>query len=184
MQSMLKRRWLGYVAGAVTIVTGGAAGLWVGIHQVHEYQIDQRIDRFSDLIDQYATDNDLPTALVRAIVRAESGGRPRAVSKKNAVGLMQITAPAEQDVLRLRRWSGGDLTDPQYNLRIGTAYLRTLLDRFEGDLELVVAAYHMGPTGLQRLRNDYPELSSRQLIDTRVNPTTRHYCQLVRNQNP
>ena len=92
---------------------------------------------------------------------------------------MQITSPAEQDVLRLRKWDKGDLFEPEYNVRIGTAYLSLMVHRFDNDYALAVAAYHMGASRVQQLRNAHPEFSSRQLIERHANPTTRRYCRVV-----
>ena len=156
-----------------------AFGWRQGVDYVRRRQIDRRVDRYATLIRQYAEENKLPAELVRAMVRAESGGDPKAVSSKAARGLMQITDAAEQDVLRLRKWPKGDLFEPAYNIRIGTAYLRLLVHRFDHDYDLAVAAYHMGARGVVELRRAHPGLSSRDLIGAHANPTTRRYCRTV-----
>ena len=168
---------------AVIVVVGVVAGTigWrPALDYVRQRRIDARVDRYAGLIEQYARANDLPVDLVRAMVRAESGGRPRVVSSKDARGLMQITDAAEQDVLRLRRWDRGDLFEPAYNLKIGTAYLRLLAERFDHDYDLAVAAYHMGAARVAALRRAHPGLSTRALLEAHANPTTRRYCRTVR----
>ena len=151
-----------------------------GVTYLRRRQIDARVNRFLPLIQQYSGENELPPELVWAVVRAESSGDPRALSSKAARGLMQITDAAEQDVLRLRKWPKGDLFDPDYNIKIGTAYLRVLAERFDRDYDLAVAAYHMGARRVRELRQAHPELSSRELLEAHANPTTRRYCRTVR----
>ena len=101
-------------------------------------------------------------------------------SHKDAVGLMQITPITLKEVRRhhpdLPR---GDLTDPAFNLRVGTAYLAYLLDRFDGDQTLTLAAYHMGPTAVRRLQRAHPDLSPDALIDAHAGPQTRAYVKKV-----
>lgn len=86
----------------------------------------------------------LDPRLVLALVEAESSFDPNARSHKNAQGLMQlIPATAERFGVR-------DVWDPEQNLRGGMAYLRWLLDRFDGDLELALAGYNAGEGAVER----------------------------------
>ena len=143
--------------------------------EVRSYTIEKRIDRYQTIIQQQAEQTGLEVALIRAIIAAESSGRPHVESKKNAKGLMQITPIAEIDVLKHHSMVQGDLFSPDYNILIGTLYLQDLYNRFDHDLTLTVAAYHMGPTHVSRLRKEYPQLTSQQLIEQHANPTTRRY---------
>lgn len=81
--------------------------------------------------------------LVAAIVTVESRFDPEAVSYRGAVGLMQVlpSTAALPD---------GELADPQVNLDAGVGYLGWLLQSFEGELELALAAYNAGPTSVRR----------------------------------
>lgn len=117
--------------------------------------------RFSDLIDRHARARGLDPALVDAVVRAESGYRPEAVSPKGAVGLMQIMPDTG------RRFGARDLESPEDNLRAGTAYLGYLLGRF-GDLSLALAAYNAGEGAVLRYGNRIPPY-----------PETRAYVQAI-----
>jgi soluble lytic murein transglycosylase-like protein len=82
--------------------------------------------------------------LVLAVVEAESGFNPKALSPKNAQGLMQlIPATAERFGVR-------DVWDPEQNLHGGMAYLRWLLDRFDGDVKLALAGYNAGEKAVER----------------------------------
>jgi len=145
----------------------------------HRRGIERRLGHIEDRVVHHASANGLPVELVRCVIRAESGGDPRAHSDKNAKGLMQITPPAEEDALRKLEIPKGDLFDPDYNLAIGCAYLKMLHDRFDGDLHLVIAAYHMGQTRVAKLRRENPGVPSRKLVEKFAGPKTRAYTRRV-----
>ena len=145
----------------------------------HEVKKD-RVQDYETLIVENAGGTRLPVDLVRAIVLAESGGHAAARSHKGAVGLMQITPITLKEVRRQDPGlPAGDLTDPAYNLRVGTAYVAYLLDRFDGDLTLTLAAYHMGPTAVRRLQQKHARLTPDELIARHAGPQTRAYVRKV-----
>jgi hypothetical protein len=80
----------------------------------------------------------IPERLVTAVIRAESGFNPRAVSRKGAQGLMQLM-PSTASVLGVR-----NSFDPRENIEGGVRHLRGLLDRFPGNLPFAIAAYNAG----------------------------------------
>ena len=80
----------------------------------------------------------VPDQLVTAVIRAESGFNPRAVSRKGAQGLMQLM-PATASNLGVR-----NSFDPRQNIHGGVRHLRGLIDRFPGNLPLAIAAYNAG----------------------------------------
>lgn len=80
----------------------------------------------------------LPAELIHAVIVVESNYNPRAVSPKGAQGLMQLM-PAT-----IRRFGGGNAFDPRQNILMGSRYLRWLMDHFNQDMELAVAAYNAG----------------------------------------
>jgi len=86
----------------------------------------------------YAKRYRLDPALLRAVIKVESDFQPHVVSKKGAVGLMQLT-PDTAVTLRV-----ADLYDPIQNIRGGAKQLRHLLTLYEGDLKLALAAYNAG----------------------------------------
>lgn len=90
------------------------------------------------LIEREAKRQDVDAALVSAVIRAESNGNPRSVSRKGARGLMQLM-PATARRLNVRY-----VFDPADNVRGGARYLRELALRFENRPELVLAAYNAG----------------------------------------
>lgn len=86
--------------------------------------------------------HDLAPALVDAVIRRESGYRPKGRSRAGALGLMQLM-PATA------RRLGVDPLDPLANLEGGSTYLRMQLDRFGGHVDLALAAYNAGPSAVQ-----------------------------------
>ncbi len=94
-----------------------------------------------DLIDRHALAERLDPVLVRALVQVESGYNPAALSNKGAMGLMQLMPETARDL------AVGRPFEPEENVRGGTTYLRSLLDRF-GRVELALAAYNAGPSAV------------------------------------
>jgi len=168
---------------ALVLIGLPLSSLLLGLGWAWNWQPSQRmksrIAAYSDSIWRHAGNQSLPIELVQAVIRCESSGNPRAVSWKQAKGLMQITAAAERDVLEKLNFPKGDLFDPDYNILIGTAYLRQMLDRFHGDLHLALAAYHAGPTWVDRTLSINPQLSGPELVARQAPPSTRVYCRRI-----
>ena len=102
-------------------------------------RVSKKESSFYPIIIEAADKHDVDPALIKAIIMAESRYNPMATSEKGAIGLMQImprTASA---------FSAEDMYDPVHNINAGVEYLKILLDRFEGNLELTLAAYNAGP---------------------------------------
>jgi soluble lytic murein transglycosylase-like protein len=113
---------------------------------------------YGSLIYREAKRNNLPPELVAAVVKAESDFRPRLVSNKNAIGLMQII-PSTGEFM-----GANDLFDPADNVRIGTRYLRYLNRRFNGDTTLVLAAYNAGEGTVRRHQGVPPYKETRDYL--------------------
>jgi soluble lytic murein transglycosylase len=167
------------------VLAGVAAGLVLyGSYRLgtwkQEMDVEARIDRFAGLIARHARAQSLPPELVRAVIRCESKGDVYARSRTNARGLMQITALTQEELLRLKKIrQAGNLEDPDFNIRLGTLYLRLMMDKFGQDELLAVAAYNAGPTRLADLRAAHAELSSQELVDQFAPAETRNYCRNV-----
>jgi len=99
---------------------------------------------FSAVIDRLARRQNLDPGLVRAVIRVESGFNTRAVSSKGARGLMQLM-PATA-----RQLGVDNAFDAVQNVRAGTEYLRRMIDRFGGNLELGLASYNAGAGAVDR----------------------------------
>jgi soluble lytic murein transglycosylase-like protein len=109
-----------------------------------------RSAKYDEAIAGAAKANTIQAALVRAVIVVESGFNPRAVSKRGAVGLMQLL-PATA-----RRYGVKDIYDPEQNIRAGTRYLSDLLTRFDSNLELALAAYNAGEEAVERYGRHIP----------------------------
>jgi soluble lytic murein transglycosylase len=95
---------------------------------------------------------DIEGALVHGIVRQESEFDPAAVSQAGARGLMQLMpATAEQMARTLKlSYRPAKLTDPAFNIRLGSAYLEQMLERWDGSYLLAIAAYNAGPGNVRK----------------------------------
>lgn len=108
---------------------------------------------YSDLVLTLAGKHQLDWRLVAAVMSTESNFDPRAVSPKGARGLMQLM-PATA-----RMYSVNDLYDPAQNIEAGIKHLKMLLERYDGNLKLVLAAYNSGEKTVDRFQGipPYPE---------------------------
>jgi hypothetical protein len=93
---------------------------------------------------------DLPLSLLLAVARGESNFNPRAKSNRNCYGVMQIQWPKTAHHLGIYRLAA--LYEPCTNISAGARYLRELLDRYDGNLHLALAAYNYGP---RRIRKNF-----------------------------
>lgn len=118
---------------------------------------------FDELIEEHATRNGVRRDLVRAVIQVESAFNPRAVSNKGAMGLMQLM-PATA-----RQFGVVNAFDPDQNVRGGVAYLRQLLDRYDGNERLALAAYNAGPGAVDRHGQTVPPFRETRDYVSRVN---------------
>jgi soluble lytic murein transglycosylase-like protein len=130
----------------------------------------ERARRFSDhlvpvpdadlqvLLDRHSEAQSLDRKLVHAVIQVESGFNQRARSHKGAMGLMQLI-PATASLYQVQ-----DPYDPDDNMRGGTRYLRHLIDRFPGRLDLAVAAYNAGPGAVERYNGIPPYRETRDYV--------------------
>ena len=105
------------------------------------------------IIHRYARIYNIEEALVRAVIKVESDFDPRAISAKGAQGIMQLIPETAREM------KVQNPLDPEQNIRGGSCYLRQMLDRFDGNLELALAAYNAGPSAVARAGGvpPYPE---------------------------
>ena len=168
--------------GLAAVAIVAVALSWLATERVREGRIQMRLAALAGPIEADSWRTGLSPEFIRAVIRAESSGDPRAESHVGAKGLMQVTPLAEADAIRVLRLPAnlkGDLFDPKYNLLIGTTYLAHLRERFDGDDVLALAAYHMGPTAVAKLRREHPQMPSLELVNRFAGPQTRAYVKKV-----
>ena len=126
------------------------------------------LDRFDGLIMQAAMQYGVPATLIKAVVLAESGMNPQAVSHAGAQGLMQLMPPtaAELGVI--------DAFDPAENIDGGSRYLAKMLNLFSGDRRLALAGYNAGPNRVRR-NMAVPDIEETQTYVKRVLALERHF---------
>jgi soluble lytic murein transglycosylase-like protein len=122
-----------------------------------------RMQAYDDLIVEHAHLNNVRPSLVRAVVQVESGFNPMAYSPKGAMGLMQLM-PATA-----REFGVRNAFDPEQNVRGGVAYLRQLLDRYDGNEQLALAAYNAGPGAVDKHGQAIPPYRETRDYVTKVN---------------
>jgi len=124
----------------------------------------------------------LDPAVLRGLVRQESVFDSSAKSRAGAMGLMQLMPATAKSLSRsvLRsRYRRAFLYDPGVNARLGAAYLRSLLDRFDDSTILALAAYNGGPTRIARLVRENPDLPEDELFESIPLYETRDYVRRV-----
>ncbi len=108
----------------------------------------------SRCFDSAAAAHGLPKTLLLAVARGESDFEPAARSRANAHGVMQILWPVTAKHLGIHRLS--ELYDPCTNIEAGTRYLKELLERYDGNLHLALAAYNYGPNRIPVRAEEIP----------------------------
>jgi hypothetical protein len=114
------------------------------------------IRRFSHIVDVASRLHGVEPALVQAVITAESGFNPNALSRKGASGLMQLMPDTA------RRYGVRNIWDPVENVHGGVRYLRDLLTMFNGDVRLAVAGYNAGENAVIRAGNRVPPYAETQ----------------------
>lgn len=104
----------------------------------------KRLARYAPLIKNAAARHGVPIELICGVILQESGGNARAISPAGARGLMQLMPQTA------RRFGVRNSFDPIQNIEGGTKYLRFLLDRFKGNVELALAGYNSGEQNVEK----------------------------------
>jgi|GEM_PF-614505 len=140
--------------------------------------------KYKDIIDRYCQEYKLDSELVFALIRQESFFRPDAVSPANAYGLMQLLLETARQVAYPHRMKvfRKDLFDPAINIRLGTEYLKNLLDKYNGKLPLALAAYNAGRERVDEWMNRFGPVKDDEFIEMIPFTETRNYVKnILRN---
>lgn len=137
--------------------------------------------RYEETILRYCRERNLDPYFVLALIREETFFRSDAVSPANACGLMQLLPATAQRVgkkinLTVQR---RDLFDPETNIRLGTLYLRDLLDQFSGNMSCAAAAYNAGENRVVQWRNDFGAVSDEEFAELIPFTETRNYVKNI-----
>lgn len=118
---------------------------------------------FQKTINEAARENNLDPKLVNAIIEQESGFNPNAVSEAGAVGLMQLMPDTA------RHLGVKDPLNPHENVRAGTKYLSSLLNRYQGNVVLALSAYNAGPANVDRYQGVPPFEETKNYVRKIIN---------------
>jgi soluble lytic murein transglycosylase-like protein len=132
---------------------------------------------YDAFIEAVARENGLSPDLVKAVALVESGFNPDAVSPKGAQGIMQLMPSTA------KRYGVRNAFDPLENLRAGTMHLRSLLDEFDGDVRLALAAYNAG-SGAVRRHGGVPAYPETQEYVRKIESTMGKPARRVRAPRP
>ena len=123
-----------------------------------QFNLGPNFEKYDPLILKTAEKHSVDYALVKAVIRAESNFNPTAISRVGARGLMQLM-PGTAYALRVN-----DSFHPEDNIEGGVRYLRYLLNLFQGDLHLALAAYNAGERAVFRYRGIPPYQETRTYV--------------------
>ena len=132
-----------------------------------------------NLIRTHAEKNDLDPYLIISLIRQESLFDAAAVSPANAYGLMQLLPTTAAKLTDLPLNEGSALTDPALNIRLGTTYLRGLLERYQGSLILALGAYNAGEKAADKWLARFGGLEPDEFVENISYGETRRYVKLV-----
>jgi soluble lytic murein transglycosylase len=135
---------------------------------------------------KFSSDNGLDPYLVASLIRQESEFNPAAVSRANAVGLMQLLPKVGKSVAKqekLKHFSTQQLFTPQVNMQLGTRYFRSMVDKF-GAFEYALAAYNAGSDRVQDWLGQGKYRDPQEFVESIPFTETREYVQaILRNEN-
>ncbi len=169
------------------------------VNEIGDRQIDARISRIAarrnvffirdkfQIVREVSSDEYAP--LVHAIIKQESGFAPTAVSQVGAIGFMQLmpdTAKLVAKEMGIPYNKEKLAQDIEYNIMLGSFYIKKLINRFEGSEMMAIAAYNAGPNAVQRWVNEFYDPRKEQEVDKVIDwielitySETRNYVQRI-----
>lgn len=128
---------------------------------------DSYSDSYHVIINRNASKYNIDASLIRAVIETESSFNSKAVSRRGAIGLMQLLPDTA------RRMGAKRPFEPEQNIEAGTKYLKYLIDRFDGDLRLALAAYNAGPNVVEKYGDIPPYGETRRYVKKVVGSYTK-----------
>lgn len=113
-------------------------------HEISNVESYTHTSSLNHYINMAAEKYDIAPELIKSVIKVESNFNIKALSKAGAQGLMQLMPSTARELQVINPWN------PQQNIEGGTKYLRRLLDQYDGDLTLALAAYNAGPSNVNR----------------------------------
>ncbi len=129
-----------------------------------------------------STANSLDPYLVASLIRQESEFNPNAVSRANAVGLMQLlpkTGKLVAKEVKMKRYTPSELYTPAVNLELGTRYFRGMVDKFGGSFEYALAAYNAGSDRVEEWLGQGKYRDPQEFVESIPFTETREYVQAI-----
>ena len=134
-----------------------------------------RINQYDDIIEQASKKFGLSKNLIYAVIGQESAGNSNAVSPKGARGLMQLMTNTAKSL------GVTNVFNPKENIFAGSKYLKKLLDKFDGVLELALAAYNAGPNAVEKY-NGIPPYEETKKYVSKVFGLLEPYEQMLKDK--
>ncbi|WP_230350809.1 lytic transglycosylase domain-containing protein [Lelliottia sp. WAP21] len=130
-------------------------------YKVAKNKLESSIE-IKNFIQEQATHFNVDPVLIDAIITVESGYNLNALSPKGALGLMQLMPATARELAKKEgvQFEDGHLLDPKTNIRLGVKYLAELGNRYNNNVELVLAAYHAGIGNVAQYNNKVPPFES------------------------
>ena len=135
---------------------------------------------------RFSSENELDPYLVASLIRQESEFNPNAISRANAVGLMQLLPVTGKKVakeVKMHHFSPNQLYTPTVNLQLGTRYFKSMVDKF-GSFEYALAAYNAGSDRVEDWLAQGKYRDPQEFVESIPFTETREYVQaIMRNAN-
>jgi soluble lytic murein transglycosylase len=142
--------------------------------------------KYSYYVEKYSDEYGLNKNLVYSIIKAESGFDSKAISSRNAKGLMQImdsTGEWAAEKIRIEDFDSSMLLEPQTNIRIGCWYISKLLNQYDQNVELALTAYNAGSGNVSKWLKDIGISSNGKTLDRIPFTETENYVKKIKRYN-
>lgn len=133
------------------------------IGSLNDYDNLNDSNNFDHIISEVSTKFNIPQALIKSVISVESSFNPNSMSSAGAKGLMQLM-PLTAEHLGVK-----NVWDPKQNIEGGTKYLRELVDRYDGNIKLALAAYNAGPGNVEKYNGIPPFKETENYVNKVLN---------------